>query len=152
MKQLSYYFLLFFSTLLMFTACGDDDEMDITEPTSNLVELAQANGFNALAAALTKAGLIDALSGANDYTVFAPTDAAFNTLLATVGQTSIDDVPAAVLEQILLYHVVPGKVFSGDISAGDVGTLEGTSVALNTTSGITVNGSSNDCSWLIWIK
>ena len=142
MKRLSYFFFSILSLSLVLVSCGDDDEMDITEPTNNLVEIAQANGFNALAAAVTKAGLIDALSGSTDYTVFAPTDEAFANLLATIGQTSVDDVPAAVLEQILLYHVVPGKVFSTDISDGEVNTLEGSTVALGTTSGVTVNGTS----------
>ena len=100
MKQLTYFFLMVFSFSLVMVSCSDDDEMEITQPTNNLVEIAQANGFNALAAALTKAGLIDALSGTTDYTVFAPTDEAFANLLSTIGQTSIDNVPAAVLEQV----------------------------------------------------
>ncbi|MFT7031733.1 MAG: transforming growth factor-beta-induced protein [Cyclobacteriaceae bacterium] len=120
-------------------SCGDDEVPEVL-PTQNIVELAQANGFNSLAAALTRADLIDTFTGAGSYTVFAPTDAAFTALLAAIGQSSVDDVPVSVLTEILKYHVVGSKVLSGDIADGDVATLEGTMVALSTAGGITVNG------------
>jgi len=88
---------------------------------------------------LTRAGLIDTFSGSGNFTVFAPTDAAFTALLEAIGQTSIDDVPVSVLTEILKYHVVDSKVLSGDITAGGVATLEGTNVTLGTSSGITAN-------------
>ncbi|MFT4566096.1 MAG: transforming growth factor-beta-induced protein, partial [Saprospiraceae bacterium] len=140
MKKLSFYLLFALGFSLILSSCGDDEEVEVIEPTNNIVQIAQANGFNSLAAALTKAGLVDALQGSTNYTVFAPTDEAFSNLLTVIGQTSIDDVPAAVLEQILLYHVVQGKVLSSDITSGDVTTLEGSAITLSTASGITVNG------------
>lgn len=88
---------------------------------------------------MTRAGLIDTFSGSGNFTVFAPTDAAFTALLESIGQTSIDDVPVSVLTEILKYHVVDSKVLSGDITAGGVATLEGTNVTLGTSSGITAN-------------
>ena len=134
---LSFYFL---SATLLFVSCDNEDEDPIlTEPTNNIVELAVQNGFTSLATALTKAGLVDDLEANGSFTVFAPTNAAFDALLTEIGQSSIDDVPADVLEQILLYHVVGSKVKSDQITAGDVTTLEGTSVALSTTGGIKVN-------------
>ena len=135
------FFLLCAFTLTALSSCNkDEDIVDIPGPTQNLVEIAQANGFNSLAAALTRANLVDALQTSTNYTVFAPTDQAFANLLAAIGQTSVDDVPVSVLEKILLYHVVPGNVFSADISDGVVETLEGSEVTLSTANGITVNG------------
>jgi transforming growth factor-beta-induced protein len=93
-----------------------------------------------LAAALTRAGLLDALQGTDPLTVFAPTDEAFANLLTAIGQTSIDDVPVSVLQSILTYHVVEGKVASSMISAGDVTTLSGEDISLSTANGIEVNG------------
>jgi transforming growth factor-beta-induced protein len=142
MKNLLIYSVTLFTSLLL-TNCGDDDGGDMMlEPTQNIVELAQQNGFTSLAAALTKAGLVDELQAAGSFTVFAPTNAAFDALLAEIGQTSIDDVPAAVLQQILLYHVVPTAAFSSDITAGNLSTLEGTTVDVGTADGIAVNGAS----------
>jgi transforming growth factor-beta-induced protein len=133
--------LMFVATASMLISCGEDDN-PTKQQLDDIIVLAQANGFNSLAAALTKVDLVDDLQGTGPFTVFAPTDAAFTALLSTIGQTSIDNVPDAVLERILLYHVVSGSVFSGDISAGNQATLEGSSVALNTDGGIKVNGAS----------
>jgi transforming growth factor-beta-induced protein len=120
--------------------CGDDNDGPNKRQLDDIITLAQDNGFNALAAALAKADLVGALQGEGPFTVFAPTDEAFEALLTAIGQESIDDVPADVLEQILLYHVVEGAVFSEEIAAGNVTTLEGTAIALATSGGITVNG------------
>lgn len=135
---LSSYLLL---TVFLLSSCGnDDDEPTTNQPTDDIVQIAIDNGYTSLAAALTKANLVDDLQGAGPFTVFAPTNAAFDALLTTIGQSSIEDIPADVLEQILLYHVVSSKVLSSDITAGDVTTLEGSAVTLSTTNGITVNG------------
>lgn len=140
MKKISILFSFLLSAFL-FTSCGEDDPIiEEMDPTQNIVEIAQSNGFTSLAAALTKAGLVDDLQSATKYTVFAPTNEAFDDLLNAIGQSSIDDVPASVLEQILLYHVVAGEVPSSVITAGDVTTLEGSNVTLATSGGITVNG------------
>ena len=141
MKKL--FLLLTITSLVSFTAisCNDDDNgMDIIEPTLDIVQIAQTNGFNSLAAALTRADLVGALQGNGPFTVFAPTDAAFANLLEVIGQTSIDDVPVSVLQNILLYHVVQGEVGSSMINNGDVSTLGGEDITLSTTNGIKVNG------------
>ena len=122
------------------TSCGDEDPVVEPAASQNIVEVAQANGFNALASALTRAGLVDDLQADGTFTVFAPTDEAFDALLAAVGQTSVDDVPVPVLEQILLYHVLGNTVLSTQISDGDVATLESSNVTLNTANGVSVNG------------
>ena len=72
---------------------------------------------NSLVAALTQADLVATLSGVENYTVFAPTDEAF----AAAGidlSTFTTDEEIAALANILLYHVVPGKIMSSDLSMG----------------------------------
>ncbi len=141
MRQIIIYLALAFLTTLSFSSCKEDDKTVInTDPTKDIVTLAQENGFTSLAEALTKAGLVDDLQAEGSMTVFAPTNAAFDALLLEIGQTSISDIPASVLQEILLYHVVNSKVLSSEVTAGDVTTLEGTAITLATDGGITVNG------------
>jgi transforming growth factor-beta-induced protein len=140
MKNLAFYFLLTPFLIFTLSSCDEDDMVEMPEPMNNIVDIALDNGFNSLAAALTKAGLVDDLQADTELTVFAPTDQAFQNLLNVIGQESIDDVPASVLREVLLYHVVTGKVLSSDISDGAVTTLQGSDITLNTQSGITVNG------------
>jgi transforming growth factor-beta-induced protein len=139
---LSLITLMFVSASLV--SCDKDDETTPTASTpepqmKNIVQLAQENGFNKLAEAATRAGLVEALQENGTLTVFAPTDEAFDALLEAIGQESIQDVPVAVLQQILLYHVVPAKVMSDEISDGNVTTLQGGEVNLSTMNGIKVN-------------
>ena len=111
---------------LLLTSCGDDD--DGTPPDEpDIVEVAMANGYNTLAAALTEAGLVDDLKGTGPFTVFAPTDEAF----AAAGITASNVGDVENLEAILLYHVVSGKVMSSDLSSGMVETLNGASVTID---------------------
>jgi transforming growth factor-beta-induced protein len=143
MKKLILFLAFTITGVITFISCdNDDDTMEMTLPTQNLVQIAQANGFNSLAAALTRADLVDALQGNGFLTVFAPTDAAFDNLLTAIGQTSIDDVPVEILQSILKYHVISGKVFSTGIAAGDVTTLSQEDFTISTSDGIKVNGSS----------
>jgi transforming growth factor-beta-induced protein len=72
---------------------------------------------------LTKAGLAEYLSNTDGITVFAPTDAAFKTLLADLGATSLNDIPTADLTNILLYHVIGSKAMSTDLKSGYFPTL-----------------------------
>ncbi|MFP2995934.1 fasciclin domain-containing protein [Spongiivirga sp. MCCC 1A20706] len=110
-------------------SCNDDDDGGPAVPTSNIVELAIANdNLTQLEAAVIKADLVDTLSGDGPFTVFAPTDTAFQALLDVLGSNynSIDDFDTdgeiALLRSILLYHVVPSQVLANDLAAGDVST------------------------------
>ncbi len=85
----------------------------LNESNQDIVDTAVAAGsFNTLAAALTEAGLIDALKGDGPFTVFAPTDAAFAALPAGTVETLLLPENRARLTAILTYHVVPGRVGS----------------------------------------
>ena len=140
----SLLFLLFFSVVAFgFTACKDDEETDV----KNIVELAQATpDLSILVDAVIHADLVSVLSGTDKYTVFAPTNAAFTTLLTSLGVSKIEDVDKNVVKSILLYHVVGGDVRSTALTTGYVKTAAtfGTtssnlSLFVNTASGVKLN-------------
>ncbi len=106
-----------------------------------IVDLAINNpSFSILVQAVVKAELVETLSGAGSFTVFAPTDAAFQQLFADLGVDGIADLTKEQLTPILLYHVVSGNVMSGELSTGNVATLNG-DIAVNVGSAVTINGS-----------
>jgi len=88
-------------------------------PTKNIVEIAQGNSnFSILVAAVVKAGLVETLTSKGPFTVFAPTNDAFVALLGELGAGSLNDIPVDLLKNVLLYHVVSGRVYSSDLPAG----------------------------------
>lgn len=95
----------------------------------DIVDTAVAAGsFTTLVAAVEAAGLVDALKGEGPFTVFAPTDEAFAALPAGTIDTLLAD-PSGDLTQILLYHVVEGKVMAADVTDGlEATTLQGAPV------------------------
>merc|ERR1712176_1325847 len=124
-------------------------------PKPTIVETAISNGnFGVLVAALQKANLVDALSGTGPFTVFAPTGAAFASLLETLGVTQAELLERADLADILKYHVISGsKVMSSDLAATqDVATLEGRKVTVTKEGAVVkaglakVTGADIDCS------
>jgi len=113
---------------------------------ANVVNHAINNpNFSILVQAVVKAGLVDALSAAGPFTVFAPTNDAFNSLFSTLGISGIADLTAEQLTPILLYHVVSGNVLSTQVTSGSVPTLkEGSTISVDAGSmGVKLNGSSN---------
>lgn len=85
----------------------------------NIVETAVANGsFSTLVAAVTAAELVATLSSEGPFTVFAPTDEAFAALPTGTVETLVQPENKDQLTGILTYHVVAGKVMSGDLSDG----------------------------------
>jgi len=111
-------------------------------PAGDIVETAVAAGFNTLAAALEAGNLVNALKGDGPFTVFAPTDAAFANLPAGVLSDLLLPENQAQLQEILLYHVVSGEVFSGSLTDGATpATLQGQSVSVDLSSGVRINAS-----------
>jgi uncharacterized surface protein with fasciclin (FAS1) repeats len=87
-------------------------------PSKNIVENAMNSKDHAtLVAAVKAAGLVDTLSGSGPFTVFAPTNEAFNKLPAGTVDTLVKPENKATLTKILTYHVVPGKVSAADLTA-----------------------------------
>lgn len=85
-------------------------------PQKDIVETAVADGrFTTLAAALEAAGLVETLKGEGPFTVFAPTDDAFAKLPAGTVEDLLKPENLETLKNILLYHVVEGKVMASDV-------------------------------------
>lgn len=129
-------------------ACGDDPvdpgpdssvpPVDSSTPGNSIVDIAVGNpDFSMLVAAATRAGLVETL-GAGEFTVFAPTNAAFEASGITMAM--IDAMPEMQLRGILTYHALAGTVMSTDIEAGPATTASMLSIILGTTGGVTING------------
>ena len=134
-----------FAALLVLVAvsCDDDDSGPNPPANDDIASLAQNTGdLTSLAAALDKfPDLVTTLSGSGNFTVFAPTDAAFDALLAAIGQTSIDDVPEEVLRDILEYHVITSAaLLSTDLNDGQMAaTLNGANITVTINNGVFIN-------------
>ncbi|MBV6658877.1 MAG: fasciclin domain-containing protein [Devosiaceae bacterium] len=101
----------------------------------------EAGSFETLVAAVQAAGLVDTLKGEGPFTVFAPTDDAFAALPEGTVESLLLEENRDQLVAILTYHVVPGKVMSGDLSGEMmVATVEGSDVTIDATSGVMING------------
>ncbi|MFT6395823.1 MAG: putative surface protein with fasciclin (FAS1) repeats [Bradymonadia bacterium] len=125
------------------TPMEDTPMEDTPVEGSNIVELAIATDFlSILVDAVVAADLADTLSGEGPFTVFAPTNDAFATLLDEIGLTAEELLADTdTLTAVLLYHVVGESLASGDVVASDileplgggelVVTVEGESVFIN---------------------
>ena len=82
----------------------------------NIVENAvNSRDHTTLVAAVKAAGLVDTLMGAGPFTVFAPVNAAFDRLPAGTVQTLLRPENKAMLQSVLTYHVVPGRLTAADL-------------------------------------
>ena len=145
-----------FSTLVMlsavfFSSCSEETTQPTTTTTETktIVDVAEENNFTMLKAALDRVGLTSTLEGDGPFTVFAPTDDAFTALLVELNANSLDDIDDATLTQVLLNHVVSGKVMAGDLATGYVNSLadgaEETKVSIyvDLSSGVMLNNRSS---------
>jgi uncharacterized surface protein with fasciclin (FAS1) repeats len=97
------------------------------DTNANIMDIVAADDrFDTLEAAIKAANLADTIASANNtFTVFAPTDAAFAALPAGTVESLLAD-PQGALTQVLLYHVVNGAKWSGDVvTAASLMTLQG---------------------------
>jgi uncharacterized surface protein with fasciclin (FAS1) repeats len=149
-------FMAIFAILV--AACSDSDEAETTTTTAaptetteameemttdTIVDVAIANDFNTLVAAVQAAGLVETLSGEGPFTVFAPTDEAFAALPEGTLEGLLEDPEA--LAEILTYHVVSGKVLAADVVGLTSATsVQGGDIAIEVVDGgVVLNGSSN---------
>ena len=109
----------------------------------SIVDIAVSNpDFSILVSALAKAELVEALQGEGPFTVFAPTNAAFEALLGELGITAEELLGQPQLADVLLYHVVSGAVLSTDLQNGMTAeTLGGQSITVDLTDGVKINKS-----------
>ncbi|MGC8203322.1 fasciclin domain-containing protein [Aliiroseovarius sp. PTFE2010] len=123
------------TSVLATAACAGGHGMDIVDTAVS------ADDFNTLVAAVQAADLVDTLKSDGPFTVFAPTDAAFAALPDGTVETLLKPENKDQLVSILTYHVVPGKVMSGDLSDGMMAaTVQGDTVTIGTMGGVTVDG------------
>jgi transforming growth factor-beta-induced protein len=142
--------LLSFS-LLFFTSC----EQEETITPMNIVETAQGNSeLSSLVEALTDSrhttNFVTLLSGATNYTVFAPNNTAFQALLdSDASWNTLADIPITTLDAVLKYHVITGSVKSTDLTASYVNTLstgpnsEAISLQIEVSPNVQFNGSAS---------
>ncbi|HAJ70161.1 MAG TPA: Nex18 symbiotically induced protein [Alkalibacterium sp.] len=99
---------------------GTEDMMEDPASTEmDVVGIAQDNSdFSTLVAALQEADLVETLQGDGPFTVFAPTNEAFEALLTELDITQEELLSQPDLESVLTYHVIPQEVMSGDLEDG----------------------------------
>lgn len=124
------------ATALAAPAFADGHSKDIVDTAVG------AGSFTTLVAAVQAADLVDTLKGEGPFTVFAPTDDAFAALPEGTVETLLLPENKDQLVAILTYHVVPGKVMSGDIAGKkmDVKTVNGGMAMVDAMSGVTIDG------------
>ena len=115
--------------------CGTCDKTVVENAANNA-------DFSTLVAAVKAAGLAGTLSGSGPFTVFAPTNAAFEKLPKGTVESLLKPENKAKLVKILTYHVVPGKVTSKKVvKLNKAKTVEGSDVAIAVAGGtVTVDG------------
>jgi len=98
----------------------------------------QAGSFKTLCAAVEAAGLVETLRGPGPFTVFAPSDSAFEKLPEGTVENLLRDIPK--LKQILLYHVVPGEHMAEDVMGmEEMETAQGENIRVDTSQGVMVD-------------
>lgn len=110
-----------------------EDKME----AKNIVEIASSDPqFSTLVTAVKSAGLVETLSGTGPFTVFAPTNAAFDKLPAGTVDTLLKPESLDTLKGILTYHVVPAAAMSGDLKDGQVlTTVQGATLKVSVSGG-----------------
>lgn len=136
--------------IVTFTSCNDDDGGTPQPVPQDIVDLAIATSdLSVLVDAVVAAGLDDDLKAAGPFTVFAPTNAAFQALLDSNDDwDTLDDIPVETLTSILLFHVLSGEIRSTDLSDTYVNPLatgpndEPLSLQVEVTGAVEFNGDS----------
>lgn len=144
-------FLSFLLLSICMVSCNIDDGIEtIPIPDTDIIALASANAdLSSLVAALEKADLVSTLQAAGPFTVFAPSNTAFSSFLSSNGYANLDAVPVDALKQILLNHVVSGRIDSAPLinlqrnylqTLADGPSGSKLSLYFDATTGVTFNG------------
>ena len=114
MKKLTKFLGIAFLAMSILS-CSDDNE---SQPT--IVDIASGDAqFSTLVRALERTDLVETLDGSGQFTVFAPTNAAFTTFFNSLGAgVTVENVDAAVLKKILLNHVIGTEIKSIALPTG----------------------------------
>jgi len=138
MKLLKTLAALSFAAVMATSAWAGGMKKDIVDTA------VEAGQFETLVAAAKAAGLVETLKGEGPFTVFAPTDAAFKALPEGTVEDLLKPENKDKLVAILTYHVLPGKVMSGDIAGKELSpaTVQGEMVEINAKDGVMIEGAS----------
>ena len=130
-------------------SCDDNDDNDMmSQNTSVYARVSSDSDLSNLKAAIDRAGLATTLSQSGNFTVFAPSNAAFNTFLQANGYANLNAVPIDALKEILLNHVLNMEVKAAQVTTGYVSTMakgaasstRNLSMFINTANGVKING------------
>jgi uncharacterized surface protein with fasciclin (FAS1) repeats len=133
-------------------ACSSDDSSTATSPTAveatgaasssvgdmgmTITDTVASNpDFSTLLAAVQAADLGETLAGEGPYTVFAPTNDAFDALPAGTLDDLLKPANQDQLAAILTYHVLPAEVMAADVTSGDVTTVNGEDISISVEDG-----------------
>lgn len=116
-------------------------EMTAEMSDKNIVETASGmNNFTTLVAAVKAAELVETLSGDGPFTVFAPTNEAFEKLPAGTVEELLKPENKEKLQNILKFHVVPGKIMAADVKTMAADTAAGEKVGVVVEDGVVLYG------------
>jgi len=137
MKALKIFMMAFAAAALIAMAPIANQNNDTDHNHHNIVEVAsETENLSTLVAAVQAAGLVETLSGDGPFTVFAPTNAAFEALPEGTLESLLQPENRDTLVEILTYHVVSGEVMSTDLSDGMMAeTVEGSQITISITDG-----------------
>jgi uncharacterized surface protein with fasciclin (FAS1) repeats len=146
MRTNSLKFLGLIAIFAIFTFSCSDIDKTLNSNDDSISQIAQTNpNLTILAAALERTDLVNTLDSEGTYTMFAPTDTAFNTYLSANSYVSIDDVPVAALKELLLNHVIgqvkktielPASGYVKTLAKGAASSTNTLSMYVNITGGI----------------
>jgi uncharacterized surface protein with fasciclin (FAS1) repeats len=125
----------------MSSSAASESPMASATAAGDIVAVASsAPELSTLVTAVGAAGLAETLQGDGPFTVFAPTNDAFDALPAGVLDKLVKPENKKALVDILTYHAVAGAVPAAEVKDGKVATVQGGDLELSTASGVTVNG------------
>ena len=146
----------FFALMVSFVSVAQEKSVNVggapMYPSKNIVENAvNSKDHTTLVAAVKAADLVETLQSKGPFTVFAPTNAAFTSLLKELSLPNLGAVPTSTLENVLKYHVVAGaNVLSTDITNNmNVTTFQGGTFKITTTGGVKITDANNRVSNVI---
>lgn len=121
------------------------DGVAMTADKDIVENAAQAKSMSTLVSLVTQAGLAETLKGTGPFTVFAPTNAAFDKLPKAALAALTDEASKAKLKGVLTYHVIPGRILAADIKDGqELTTVNGEKLHFTVKAGKVTVGNGKD--------
>lgn len=133
--KIRYLVVLLTISMVLVSGCVQTEQ----QTEKNIVETAQdSDSFNTLVQAVQEAELVETLSGEGPFTVFAPTDEAFDKLPEGTLEELLNDKEK--LRKVLTYHVVSGKYMANEVVEMDsIKTVQGENLSITANGGVMVN-------------